>query len=243
LYYVVYLLSPDDASSYTFINSTLGARIAYERLADRIEWMRRMRGTDVIPLIALETRTMKTRFGKRERPEFTVVDWRVFGGADAPAAALPPPTPSPPTPSPPTPTPVPASNKSKALTTYLVHGFNRQDHNQRVCMLVDEDPACSPHATAARIAGPNFMFHASENVSIPAAEEHKNLLLTEPELYAYIPALNPRKAARVKRRSASEPADPKKSTTKKQSVPGEPVKPVSLKEELDDEIPTTWGAG
>ena len=50
--------------------------------------MRQLRGTNVVPLIKLETRPMKTRFGKKQRPEFTILEWRQLarvGAKEAPA--------------------------------------------------------------------------------------------------------------------------------------------------------------
>jgi len=92
LYYAVYLISPEDGATYTFINCTLGAKIAYERLEDRIKNMRMMRGAHVIALTALDTRPMKTRHGgHKQRPDFKIIDWRVLDGGGA-QAALPPPT-------------------------------------------------------------------------------------------------------------------------------------------------------
>jgi hypothetical protein len=76
---VVYLLNPADASTYTFINSTTGARIATERLEDKSGWMRTLRGNDVTPIVRLESRPMKTSFSGgvvKQRPEFTVIEWR-----------------------------------------------------------------------------------------------------------------------------------------------------------------------
>src|SRR5262249_23237889 len=74
LYFAIYLISPEDGATYTFINCTMGARIAYERLADRIQNMRMMRGADMVALIALDTRMMKTRYGQKQRPDFKIID-------------------------------------------------------------------------------------------------------------------------------------------------------------------------
>jgi hypothetical protein len=76
--WVVYLLAIESASTYTFINSTAGARIATERLEDRIKWMRTLRGNDVAPIVRLESRPMKTSYAgvMKQRPEFTVIEWR-----------------------------------------------------------------------------------------------------------------------------------------------------------------------
>jgi hypothetical protein len=78
-----FLLDPETASVYTFINSTVGARIAVERLEDRTKWMRTLRGADVVPIVKLDSRPMKTNFGKQMRPEFTVTEWREFSAKHA----------------------------------------------------------------------------------------------------------------------------------------------------------------
>jgi hypothetical protein len=79
LQFVVYLLDPNDASTYTFINSTIGARIAVEHLENRVRAMRMLRGARVVPLIKLDSRPMTTKYGQKMRPEFTIVDWRELG--------------------------------------------------------------------------------------------------------------------------------------------------------------------
>ena len=75
LNWVAYLVNPGTADCYTYINSTVGARIAVERLNDKLELMRRMRGADVTPIVALDSRPMKTNFGQKLRPEFRVLEW------------------------------------------------------------------------------------------------------------------------------------------------------------------------
>jgi hypothetical protein len=77
--WVVYLLDVASASTYTYLNSTMGARIAVERLEDKLKWMRMLRGNDVTPIVRLESRPMKTSFGQKMRPEFTIIDWRDLG--------------------------------------------------------------------------------------------------------------------------------------------------------------------
>jgi hypothetical protein len=79
LYYVTYLLDPATAGTYTHINKTTGARIAFDRLRGCIENGRMLYGDGVVPLIELATRPMKTAFGQKMRPEFPVVEWRSFG--------------------------------------------------------------------------------------------------------------------------------------------------------------------
>lgn len=77
--HIVYLLDPHDASLFTFINSTVGAQIAVERIAEKMKWMAALRGERVVPLVKLDTKPMTTRFGQKMRPEFTVIDWRKIG--------------------------------------------------------------------------------------------------------------------------------------------------------------------
>lgn len=81
----VYLIDPVSGSTWTFINSTMGARIAYERLTDKFRWMRRLRGDNIAPIVKLDSRPMKTTFGQKMRPEFTILEWRDLGGGKAAA--------------------------------------------------------------------------------------------------------------------------------------------------------------
>ena len=87
--HVVYLLDPRDASIFTYINGTVGARIAVEKLKDKVKWMRALRGSNVCPVVELSARPMKTRYGTKRRPEFQVVEWRDLGGPTAVAATSP----------------------------------------------------------------------------------------------------------------------------------------------------------
>jgi hypothetical protein len=80
LNYVAYLLNLESGQRYTFINNTTGARLAVERLEDRMLCIRALRGPNVRPIIKLDSRVMKTSFGQKQRPEFTITEWRDFGG-------------------------------------------------------------------------------------------------------------------------------------------------------------------
>ena len=81
LVYVVYLVDPESAELYTFINSTFGARLAYERLTGKLEMMARLRGAGVTALVKPDCRQMKTKVGPKLRPEFTILEWREIEGA------------------------------------------------------------------------------------------------------------------------------------------------------------------
>src|SRR5262249_52636521 len=89
--YVVYMCDLESAEIYTFINSTFGARIAYERLTQKLELMTRLRGAGVTALVKPDSRQMKTKVGPKLRPEFTILEWRDLGSEPQPAQ-LPPPT-------------------------------------------------------------------------------------------------------------------------------------------------------
>jgi hypothetical protein len=80
--HVAYLVDPVSGEAYTFINGTFGAKIAVERLADRVANMQRLRGGNALPVVKLESRPMKTKFGTKQRPEFTIVEWREIGGGE-----------------------------------------------------------------------------------------------------------------------------------------------------------------
>jgi hypothetical protein len=48
--------------------------------------MRKLRGENVYPVIMLSSKSMKTKSGIKQRPDFEIVDWRTLGGS-APAIA------------------------------------------------------------------------------------------------------------------------------------------------------------
>jgi hypothetical protein len=85
--FVVYLVREDDASIFTFINSTKGAEIAFDRLKSKVTLKRQLSGANnILPVVQLDNRPMKTDYGQKLRPEFTVVEWRQLGSADVNAS-------------------------------------------------------------------------------------------------------------------------------------------------------------
>jgi hypothetical protein len=77
---IVYLLNPDDGGELTFISTTTGAAIAFERLRDKVRNMRMLRGGQVVPVVELGSKPMQTKYGAKLRPEFVIVEWRNLGG-------------------------------------------------------------------------------------------------------------------------------------------------------------------
>ena len=80
---IVYLIDPTSGGFFTYLNSTIGARIAVDQLREKVITMRALRGARVVPVVRLAHRPMKTAFGMKHRPEFEVIDWKQWGGDGA----------------------------------------------------------------------------------------------------------------------------------------------------------------
>jgi hypothetical protein len=65
--HVGYFIDEVSGEKFTFANGTVGARIAIETVTDRVETIRKLRG-EVIPVVALVNKQMKTKFGTKLRP-------------------------------------------------------------------------------------------------------------------------------------------------------------------------------
>jgi hypothetical protein len=94
--YLVYLLNPGDASLYTYLNATYGAMRAWNKLKDKITWMRALRG-EVLPIVELSSAPFPTDHGRKIGPIFRPVNWtslkeaprRIGSGKPAPAIGKP----------------------------------------------------------------------------------------------------------------------------------------------------------
>ena len=78
--FLIYLIRMHDASPMTYINSTVGARIAFHELTLQVRSMGILRGVNVVPLVKLSSKEMKTKHGKKLRPDFKVIEFREIGG-------------------------------------------------------------------------------------------------------------------------------------------------------------------
>ena len=80
---IAYLIDPASGGTFTYLNSTVGARIAIDQLKEKVITMRALRGgVRVVPVVRLTHRPMKTFVGMKHRPELEIVEWRKLGGDD-----------------------------------------------------------------------------------------------------------------------------------------------------------------
>jgi hypothetical protein len=98
---VLYLFDPETMQKYTFPTRTVGGNIAIGELKDATAMMRKFRGPSVLPIVALASKHMNTRFGGRMRPHLEIMKWISLdqgGGPALPpgaaASALPSPEPA-----------------------------------------------------------------------------------------------------------------------------------------------------
>jgi hypothetical protein len=85
LTWYLYLLNTATGETSTFWTNTIGGNIAVGELSDQVSNMRQMRPR-ALPVIALESRDMPTRFGgTKPRPYFRLLGWRERSDPNAPA--------------------------------------------------------------------------------------------------------------------------------------------------------------
>jgi hypothetical protein len=85
--HVLYLADPDKAERYTYPTSTVGGHRAVSELVDKINWIRRIRGSDVYAKVKLSKTFMPTRYGGRMRPDLPIVGYFKFEGEGGEALA------------------------------------------------------------------------------------------------------------------------------------------------------------
>ena len=76
----VYLVDPVSAEAYTFVTPSWGGRQAVNDLAEQIQRVR-YRNPGSSPLVELHAEPWMTKFGRKSKPFFKVIDWR-GGGPD-----------------------------------------------------------------------------------------------------------------------------------------------------------------
>jgi len=75
---LVYLVDPDTAEAFTFSTSSWGGREAVINLGDAIARMRSAH-PKALPVVSLEATAMHTRYGRKSKPVFKIVDWKAAG--------------------------------------------------------------------------------------------------------------------------------------------------------------------
>jgi hypothetical protein len=85
--FVLYLLDAETMQRYTYVASTIGGKRAVRELRDRVDWMRKFRGSNVYPAVVLADVFMTTDYGGRPRPHFEIMHWIQFGDAGTPLPA------------------------------------------------------------------------------------------------------------------------------------------------------------
>jgi hypothetical protein len=85
--FILYLLDPDTLERFTYVASTIGGMRAVRELRERVNWMRKFRGTNVYAVITFADTFMKTDYGGRQRPHFIVVKFIRFGDSGTPLPA------------------------------------------------------------------------------------------------------------------------------------------------------------
>jgi hypothetical protein len=80
---------------------------------------------------------------------------------------------------------------AEGLDTYRVHGCRRDDTDVCIKVLVDAKVVGPARTIAQEIAGPEYFFYHTSICIHPIPDEIKNKLLSNEELYAAVPALDP----------------------------------------------------
>ena len=86
----IFFLDTATGERSIYATNTIGGKIAWGRLLDKVKWIRRLRGENVFPRVELDVAPMKTRFGMKKRPDFKILEWvDLNSGTPLPAADAP----------------------------------------------------------------------------------------------------------------------------------------------------------
>jgi hypothetical protein len=70
------LIDPNTCAAYTFCTASAGGRSAIDDLKNAVRNDRRLR-PGVVPVVSLGWQVMDTRYGRRSKPYFKIVDWSI----------------------------------------------------------------------------------------------------------------------------------------------------------------------
>jgi hypothetical protein len=85
--YAIYMVDLVTGTLYSFVHDTTGARICFDQFQESVIVMQALRGANVLPVVQLEQRPMKTQFGMKSRPHLQIIEWRIPGGGGGNPAA------------------------------------------------------------------------------------------------------------------------------------------------------------
>jgi hypothetical protein len=74
----VLLIDPHTCAAYTFCTASAGGRSAVDDLKNAVRNARRLR-PGVAPVVSLEWQVMDTKYGRRSKPDFKIVEWSIPG--------------------------------------------------------------------------------------------------------------------------------------------------------------------
>jgi hypothetical protein len=74
----LYLTDSNTGEQYTFSTSSFGGREAVVNLADAITRVRSAH-PNAMPVVSLEAAPMHTKYGRKSKPVFKIVDWKAIG--------------------------------------------------------------------------------------------------------------------------------------------------------------------
>jgi hypothetical protein len=72
---LVFLIDVKTCAVFTFATSTTGGSMAFENLGEAIKWRRALREANSVPIVALASAPMPTKFGMKRRPHFKIEGW------------------------------------------------------------------------------------------------------------------------------------------------------------------------
>lgn len=72
------LIDPHTCAVYTFCTASVGGRSAVDDLKNAVRNARRLR-PGVVPVVSLEWQVMDTKYGRKSKPYFKIVDWSIPG--------------------------------------------------------------------------------------------------------------------------------------------------------------------
>jgi hypothetical protein len=81
--YLVYLLDAHTLDKFTYPTSTIGGGMCCREFADKVTWMRELKGPKIHAVVKLSDVPWITSHGRRQRPRLQIIRWIGLNGAGA----------------------------------------------------------------------------------------------------------------------------------------------------------------